>query len=66
MSIRLIAKELYQIQQEKQQLEGRLCACPADQKDAITDLLRKKTAEIKHLKKMLEGAKAPPEYRRPL
>ena len=36
------------------------------QKDAITDLLRKKTAEIKHLKKMLEGAKAPPEYRRPL
>ena len=64
MSIRLIAKELYRLQQEVEALEGALGAVPAAERPVLEDRLRKTRAEQQRIRAMLEGAKEPPPYRR--
>jgi hypothetical protein len=66
MSIRLIAKDLYRVRQEVAQLEKDLESTPWPTVEQVRDLLRKKRAALTQLQRMLEGAKDPPPYRRPL
>lgn len=65
MSIRLIAKELYQLQREVERLEGELRLSREPDRDLLQDELRKVRAERDRIKRVLEGSKTPIEYRRP-
>lgn len=65
MSIRLIAKELYRLQREVERLEASLGSAPDADRDRLQDELRRIRAERNRMKKILEGSKVPPEYRRP-
>ena len=60
----MIAKELYRLKKEKESLEEELRAGSPDTVEPLRELLRKKTAEYEKIKKMLDGAKEPPEYRK--
>jgi chromosome segregation ATPase len=64
MSIRLIAQELYQLEQEVERLEKRLKAAPAGTKEDLEEALRKTRAERNRMRRMLEGSKEPPSYRK--
>jgi hypothetical protein len=65
MSIRMIAKELYRLEQEVESLENRLkTASPKDWDELENHLLRLK-AERDHLRGILEAKKEPPPYRQP-
>lgn len=55
MSIRLLAKDLYQSQQKVRQLEDALAAAPFDKRKSIEDALRKARVEKDRLKKALDG-----------
>ena len=57
MSIRLIAKELYRLQQEVEKLEHELASAPAGQREALTDQLRKTRAERNRMRRALDGTK---------
>ena len=65
MSIRLIARDLYRLQQEVEELEKALAAAPAETQAALRDQLRKTRAERDRMQRILEGTKAPPPYRQP-
>jgi len=65
MSIRLIAKDLYRLQQEVERLEQELKAAPAGNKDELEGQLRKVRAERNRLRGMLEANKEPAPYRKP-
>ncbi|MBN2124939.1 MAG: hypothetical protein JW821_11640 [Deltaproteobacteria bacterium] len=65
MSIRLIAQDLYRLQREVDELERRLKAAPAGEKEALEDELRKVKAERTRMQRILDGAKEPPSYRKP-
>jgi predicted nuclease with TOPRIM domain len=60
MAIRLLAKELYRVQQEVEKLQARIEAAPHPEKDALREELRKKKAEWQRLRNFMEGAKTPP------
>jgi hypothetical protein len=64
MSIRLIAQELYNLEQEVQRLEKRLKEAPAGQKEGLEEALRKTRAERNRMRRILEGSKEPPAYRK--
>jgi hypothetical protein len=64
MSIRLIARELYQLQQEVERLEREIEAAPYEQRGALTDALRKVRAEKDRMWRVLEGSKETPSTRR--
>ena len=64
MSIRLIAQELYQLEQEVERLEKRLKGAPAGQKEDLEEALRKTRAERNRMRRILEGSKEPPAYRK--
>jgi hypothetical protein len=66
MSIRMIAKELYDLQRKVEKLEAEIESVPADQREAIKERLRTARAERDRMRKMLEGEKAPPASGRPL
>ncbi len=66
MSIRLIAKELYRLRQEVEKLEEQIKSLPVERQARIKDSLRKLRAEQERMRRMLEGAKEPPSYRKPL
>ena len=66
MTIRLIAKELYRLQQEVEALENELEAAPFEERDTIREKLRKVKAEWAKMRKILDGAKEPPPYRKPI
>ncbi len=62
----MIAKDLYRIRKEEEALEEKLENTPYEKQAEIKDLLRKQTAELTRMQRMLDGAKEQPEYRRPL
>ena len=66
MPIRMIAKDLYRLQQEVEDLEKRLAAAPAMDREAIREDLRKVSAERDRMRRILDGNKEPPPYRKPL
>ena len=66
MTIRMIAKDLYRLQQEVEELEATLEATPFDKRDEIREKLRKARAERDKMRKILDGAKEPPPYRKPI
>jgi hypothetical protein len=65
MSIRLIAKDLYRLQQEVAALEQELKNAKSEDREPLKDRLRKAKAERNRMLNILEGAKDPPSYRRP-
>ena len=65
MSIRMIAKEYYRLQQEVEKLESQLESTPLMEREEIKESLRKTRAETDRMRSILEGAKEPPPYRKP-
>ncbi|MFH1122447.1 MAG: hypothetical protein V1758_02190 [Pseudomonadota bacterium] len=65
MSIRLIARDLYRLQKEVENLERALKEAPVDKRPELEEQLRKLMAERTRMQRMLEGAKEPPTYRKP-
>ena len=66
MSIRMIAKELYRLQQKVEKLVADLESAPSHEREAMKDRLRRLKAERDHMRKMLDGEKAPPPFGQPL
>lgn len=66
MSIRMIAKELYHLQQEVEKLEAQIESAPSHEREALKDRLRRLKAERDRMRKTLNGAKVPPPFRQPL
>ncbi len=64
MSIRLIARELYGLQQEVERLEQQIESSSPEKKEELKDSLRKVRAEQRRMRKILDGAKEPPAYRK--
>ena len=64
MSLRMIARDLYRLQQEVDRLERQLKDCPPAGREALEDQLRKARAERDRVKRMLEGTKEEPPYRK--
>ncbi|MDA8165378.1 MAG: hypothetical protein M0017_10165 [Desulfobacteraceae bacterium] len=60
MSIRLLARELYRVQQEVARLEARLAAASYREQEEVREELRKKKAEWQRLRNFLDGAKTQP------
>lgn len=60
MSIRMLAKELYRVKKEVEELERRLeaAALDAPERNELEGRLRSARAEEEHVRSMLEGAKA--------
>jgi len=65
MSLRMIARDLYRLQREVDRLESELKACPAENREPLEEDLRKAKAERDRVKRMLEGTKETPPYRKP-
>jgi len=65
VSIRLIAKELYLLQQEVERLEREIESAPYEERAALTEELRKVRAEKIRMWRILEGNKEPSPARRP-
>lgn len=57
MSIRLIAKELYDCIREVDRLEKALERAPYEQKEKIGDELRKAKAQRDYIQRLLDGQK---------
>ena len=55
MSIRLIAKDLYRLQQEVQKLEKQIKSIGVENREVLKDRLRKLMAERNRLRKILDG-----------
>ena len=66
MSIRLIAKELYRLEKDVEQLEKALHESPAERKPVLELSLWKARAERDRMRGVLEGTKDEPPYRKPL
>ena len=66
MSIRMIAKELYRLQQEVEKLLSEIESAPFHEREAMKDRLRTRKAERDRMRKMLDGEKAPPPFGQPL
>ncbi|MBW1886852.1 MAG: hypothetical protein JRI52_00690 [Deltaproteobacteria bacterium] len=65
MPIRLIARDLYRLQQEVEKLEDQLKNTPYGEKREMEDQLRKLKAERDRMRRILEGSKEPQSYRKP-
>jgi ribosomal protein L32E len=61
----MIAKDLYRLRQEVEKLEEQIKNSPVEKQERIKDSLRKLRAEQERMRRMLEGAKEPPAYRKP-
>ena len=66
MSLRLIAKDLYRLQKEVDQLEKRLETAPVEGREVLKENLRKVKAERDRMRRILDGNKELPPYRKPL
>ncbi len=55
MSIRLIAQDLYRLQQEVDALRKRLLEAPTEEKEALQERLRRVEAERVRLRRILDG-----------
>jgi len=65
MSIRLIARDLYLLQQRVERLEKQLSNTTLEKREELEDQLRMARAERDRMQKILNGAKEPPVYRKP-
>jgi hypothetical protein len=65
MSIRLIARDLYRLQREVENLEALLKNASSRDRDDVENRLYRLRAERDHLRGILEAKKEPPPYRRP-
>ncbi len=65
MSVRMIARDLYRLQQEVDKLESQLKACSLAKREELEDQLRKTRAEKDRVRRLLEGSKEEPPYRKP-
>jgi hypothetical protein len=65
MSIRDIARELYRLELEVEQLLDRLKTPPGEKRAELEDQLRRARAERDQVRRMLESKKEPPPYRKP-
>jgi hypothetical protein len=65
MSIRLIAKDLYRLEKEVEQLEKALRESPLVTRTGLEERLRKVRAERNRMRGILEGSKEQPPYRKP-
>ena len=63
MPIRMIAKELYKLQQEVEELEVQIESTPMPEREALQERLRRLRAERDRLRKILDGKKVSPPYR---
>jgi hypothetical protein len=63
MGIRMIAKELYRLEQAVEELEKQESSAPPDERDGFREQLRQLKAERNRMRKMLEGEKVDPPYR---
>jgi hypothetical protein len=61
MSIRLIAKDLYRIIKEVEDLEKEKENAPVEKREALENKLRKAKAEERQIRAMLEVKKEPPQ-----
>jgi cell division protein FtsL len=64
MSIRIIARDLYRLRQEVERLEQQVENSSPEKKEELKDRLRKVRAEQNRMRKILDGAKEPPAYRK--
>lgn len=64
MSIRIIARDLYRLRQEVERLEQEVESSSPEKKEELKDRLRKVRAEQNRMRKILDGAKEPPAYRK--
>lgn len=60
MSIRLLAQDLYRLQQDVANLEKKLEDAPFDQQEDLQERLRAARAERDHLRRFLDGQKDSP------
>ena len=58
MSIRMIAKELYLLQQEVDKIEKQIQESPKSKRPELEEMLRKAKAERNRMKNILEGQKS--------
>lgn len=65
MSIRTIAKDLYRLRREVEQLEKEIRTVPVEKQEEVKTRLRKQRAELERVQSMLDGAKEKPAYRIP-
>lgn len=65
MSVRLIAKDLYRLIRETEELEKQIRNAPLEKQDKLKDELRKIKAERDRMRQILDGSKdsAPPPRR---
>jgi hypothetical protein len=61
MSIRLLARDLYRLQQEVDKLEKQLADAPFDRQESILARLRAARAERDRLRRVLDGQKDSPQ-----
>jgi len=59
MSIRMIAKDLYELIRKVENLEKKIDGTPYEDRSDMKDQLRKLRAEKNHMRKVLEGCKDP-------
>ncbi len=62
MSVQLIAKELYRLIQEVEELEERIRAAPYEKREKMKYQLLKLKAERDHMRKILDGRKDAPAH----
>lgn len=55
MSLRLIARDLYRLQQEVDRLENKLADCPPARRDALRLKLARAKTERDQIRRMLDG-----------
>ncbi|MBW1997757.1 MAG: hypothetical protein JRJ29_07315 [Deltaproteobacteria bacterium] len=64
MSIKELARELYRLQKEVENLEKALASAPAEKREAIRQSLTEARAERDRMRKILEDKKGKPSSRR--
>lgn len=63
MSIRMIAKELYALEQQVDRLEKQIESEPPGKREALRERLRKTKADRDRMRKILDGQKEPSPFR---
>jgi hypothetical protein len=62
MSIRLLARDLYRLIREVEALEKRIESAPCEDRDELTDRLRKLKAERDRMRRMVDGGQDAPSH----
>jgi hypothetical protein len=62
----MIAKDLYHLRQQVEMLEKQLENAPPEIREELEERLRKVRAERNRMKRVLDGTKESPVYRKPL